>query len=155
MEGASLEHRIPPPAVALVTAVAMWAAASVTPDLRVPIPARVTLASVLAVLGACIVLAGMLEFRRARTTINPLNPSAASALVVAGVYGFTRNPMYLGLAIVLVGWATYLSHPLPLLGVLFFVSYINRFQIAPEEQALRALFPGTFEKYASRVRRWI
>lgn len=155
MEDASLAHRVPPAAVALVTALAMWVVASATPDLRVPVPARVALASVLAILGGFTALAGVLEFRRARTSLNPLNPAAASALVATGIYRFSRNPMYLGIAIVVLGWAVFLSHPLSPAGVPIFVACMNRFQIAPEEQALRALFPGTFEAYARQVRRWI
>lgn len=102
-----------------------------------------------------IVVAGVIEFHRARTTVNPLRPEAASAFVVSGIYRVTRNPMYVGMAIVLLAWAIYLSHPLSLLGVVAFVAYIQRYQIAPEEKALRALFPGAFEAYSREVRRWL
>jgi protein-S-isoprenylcysteine O-methyltransferase Ste14 len=68
-------------------------------------------------------LAGVLEFRRARTTINPLRPENASALVTSGIFGWTRNPMYLGFAIVLFGWAVYLANPLALVGPAVFAAY--------------------------------
>lgn len=150
-----LESRIPPPAVALAAAVFMWALARATPARSISIPGRVALASVVALAGAAIVLSGVLAFRRARTTLTPLNPGAASALVVSRIYRYTRNPMYLGMAIVLVAWAVCLSHPLSLLGVVAFAAYVQRFQIVPEEKALRALFPGAFDAYTHDVRRWI
>lgn len=151
----ALELRVPPPAVALVAALLMWAAARATPGFHVDMPARATVAIVLAVVGAVVAVAGMLAFRRARTTVNPLNPDATSALVVTGVYRISRNPMYLGLAIVLLAIAVNLSHALAFLGVAAFVAYITRFQIIPEERALRALFPGDFKEYAGQVRRWL
>ncbi|MEX1185756.1 MAG: isoprenylcysteine carboxylmethyltransferase family protein [Gemmatimonadaceae bacterium] len=150
-----LELRVPPLVVALVAALLMWAAARAAPDLSVDVPARAGLALALAVVGAFVAVAGVLEFRRARTTVNPLNPDATSALVVTGVYRISRNPMYLGLAIVLLAGAAYLSHALAPLGVAAFAAYIHRFQILPEERALRALFPGDFKEYAGQVRRWL
>jgi len=100
-------------------------------------------------------IAGVRAFQRARTTVDPLRPEKASALVTSGIYRRTRNPMYVALAIALLGWAIWLGHPLALLGVAAFVAWINRFQIAPEERALRALFGPEFERYCSEVRRWL
>jgi protein-S-isoprenylcysteine O-methyltransferase Ste14 len=102
-----------------------------------------------------IMLAGIISFRRAQTTINPLKPAAATALVTSGVFRYTRNPMYLGMLIVLLGWAVFLSASAALVGVLAFAAYIQRFQIRPEERALAALFGKTFTDYQSTVRRWL
>ncbi len=150
-----LELKIPPPAVALVTALLMWLVSRATPALGFVFPAYKVFAIGLAVLGVTTAITGVLTFRRARTTVNPLKPESASSLVSWGVYSVTRNPMYLGLLLVLTGWAILLSN---LLGFLFlpaFVLYINRFQIAPEERALTALFGQDFAAYQSRVRRWL
>jgi protein-S-isoprenylcysteine O-methyltransferase Ste14 len=100
-------------------------------------------------------LAGMVAFRRAKTTVNPIKASAASSLVTRGVYEFTRNPMYLGLFLTLVAWAVFLASPLAVLWVAVYVAYINRFQITPEERVLSALFGGAYEAYKARVRRWV
>lgn len=97
----------------------------------------------------------MLSFRKARTTVNPLKPETASALVSSGVYRYTRNPMYLGFAIVLIAWSIFLAWPPALLGVLGFVMYMNIFQIGPEERALASLFGREFTQYCSQVRRWL
>jgi protein-S-isoprenylcysteine O-methyltransferase Ste14 len=99
-------------------------------------------------------MSGVLTFRRAKTTVNPTTPAAASALVRTGVFRFTRNPMYLGLLLCLVAWAIFLSSVLALLSAPLFVVYMNRFQIAPEERALAALFGDSFAAYKRDVRRW-
>jgi protein-S-isoprenylcysteine O-methyltransferase Ste14 len=67
----------------------------------------------------------------------------------------SRNPMYLGVLTVLIAWAVLLSSAWALLGPLAFVLYINRFQIAPEEQVLSDKFGADYSAYQSRVRRWL
>ena len=150
-----LELRIPPPAVVAVAAFFMWMIAYALRSLQLPVPARLLLAAAIFLAGLLIIMAGLIEFRRARTTVNPLNPAAASSLVVHGVYSLTRNPMYLGMAVTLVAWAVYLANALALLVVPCFIAYMNRFQIVPEERVLRSLFPSEFELYMTRVRRWL
>lgn len=150
-----LELLIPPAAVAVASALLMWLLARATPAWALDIPARFELAVALAAGGAAVALAGVGGFRRARTTVNPLRPDAATALVDSGVYRASRNPMYLGIAIVLLAWAIHLSSPLALTGIVMFLGYMTYFQIIPEERALRALFPGDYEEYSRRVRRWI
>jgi protein-S-isoprenylcysteine O-methyltransferase Ste14 len=150
-----LELRIPPPLVALTVAGGMWFVPRSAPVLGLPQVARVGVAIALAMLGAAVALAGVLSFRRARTTVNPLKPETSAALVTGGVYSFTRNPMYLGMLLALLGWAAYLSSIWSLLGPVLFVMYIARFQIVPEEKVLDRLFGTSFAEYRRRVRRWI
>ena len=133
----------------------MWAVARVAPGLQLAFEWNLALAVVIASIGLAIDVAGLLEFRKARTTMNPMRPDAASALVRGGVFRRTRNPMYLGMAIVLLGWAVYLAHPLPLLGIPCFIAYLNRFQIAPEERVLERRFGEQFLAYRESVRRWL
>lgn len=147
--------RIPPLAAMLATAAAMWLAARALPGLAITVPARTTAASLLVAVGAAVAIAGVAEFRRARTTIDPLDASAASSLVTGGIYSRTRNPMYLGFALALAGWAAWLGHPLAALGVAGFVGWMNARQIPLEERALRDLFGSRFDAYCARVRRWI
>src|SRR5664279_3386787 len=94
----------------------------------------------IAAVGAAFSVGGVIAFRRAKTTVNPMKPEAASSLVSSGVYRATRNPMYVGLLLVLVAWAVFLSSFLALLGPLAFIACIGRFQITPEERVLSALF---------------
>ncbi|MGK2933878.1 MAG: methyltransferase family protein, partial [Gemmatimonadaceae bacterium] len=118
-----LEARIPPLIVAAAAALAMWLIARRAPELALPFKWHGQVAMGLAVIGVTTVVIGAFQFHRARTTLTPLNPGAASTLVVSGIYRYTRNPMYLGIAIVLLSWAIYLSHPLSVLGVVAFVAY--------------------------------
>jgi protein-S-isoprenylcysteine O-methyltransferase Ste14 len=150
-----LELKIPPPAVALFTALLMWLVSRAIPALGFVFPARNVFAIGLAAIGVATAISGVITFRRARTTVNPLKPESASSLVNWGVYTLTRNPMYLGLLLVLTGWAIFVSNPLAFLFLPAFVLYINRFQIAPEERALTSLFGQDFTAYRSRVRRWL
>jgi len=150
-----LEHRIPPPVVALLVGASMWGLARVSPAVQVDPALRIAVAIALAVLGIATGVSGVIAFRRSGTTTNPLKPGAASSLVVGGVYRHTRNPMYLGLAFVLLGWAAYLAAPLALLGPPIFVLFITRFQIIPEESALAEIFGQQFTAYRSSVRRWL
>jgi protein-S-isoprenylcysteine O-methyltransferase Ste14 len=151
----SLELKIPPPLVAASIGAAMWALSLFTPQLPLPTLLRVLVALAIALAGGAFSLAGLVSFRRARTTVNPMKPAAASSLVSSGVYRFTRNPMYVGLLLVLVGWAAFLSAPWALLGPLAFFAYIRRFQVAPEERALTELFGAQYSEYKAKVRRWL
>ncbi len=133
----------------------MWAASGLGPQFVLPPLASVIAAGVLAGAGLCFDLLGLLAFRASRTTVNPLRPQRAAALVTHGVYRVTRNPMYVGMALLLLAWALYLSAWLALAGPIVFVLYITRFQILPEERALRARFGDAFTRYAAQVRRWL
>jgi protein-S-isoprenylcysteine O-methyltransferase Ste14 len=150
-----LEHKIPPPVVGLAIAAGMWAVAGLPPFLRFSDPVRYSLIAALAAIGVAIALGGVLAFRRARTTVNPLKPETSAALVSSGVYSFTRNPMYLGMVMVLIAWAVYLSSVWCLAGPLAFAWFITRFQIIPEERVLEKLFGADFSTYRKRVRRWL
>ena len=151
----ALELKIPPPAVALLIAGAMWGISLLAPLLEVPAFIRVAAAITIALAGAGFALAGVISFRRARTTVNPMKPETTSALVCSGIYTVTRNPMYAGLLFVLVAWVVFLSSAWVLPGPLAFVLYMNRFQIAPEERVLSAMFGAGYSAYISRVRRWL
>lgn len=150
-----LEHRVPPPIIGLAAGALMWGLDRAFPSLRLPLPGAGIIALVVGVLGLGVDVAGMLAFLRARTTVNPLRPEKASALVTGGVFRWTRNPMYLGMATLLVAWAVYLANPLSIVVVPFFVACLNRFQIAPEERALEKRFGAEFLAYRKRVRRWL
>jgi len=93
--------------------------------------------------------------RKADTTLNPIKPDTATALVTSGIYRHTRNPMYLGMAVWLLAWSAWLGTPAGLVGAPLFVLYMNRFQVGPEERALHSLFGAEFDAYRSRVRRWL
>ena len=84
-----------------------------------------------------------------------MRPGASSVVVTGGVYRLTRNPMYVGLVLLLWGWSVYLGSPWAWLGPLLFVGYVTRFQIVPEERALTRLFGADYVAYCAKVRRWL
>jgi protein-S-isoprenylcysteine O-methyltransferase Ste14 len=133
----------------------MWVVADFGPFLPVPDIVRISAGALFFAAGVAVAVAGVISFRRAETTVNPLKPESATSLVSTGVFAVTRNPMYLGLLLALVGWAMYLAAPVPLIGPVGFWLYIDRFQIVPEERALKKLFGNHFDEYAANVRRWL
>ena len=151
-----LELKIPPPVKGETVAESMVAVAlCVGPVLDLPMALRMGGALALAAMGACFDLAGIWVFRKAKTTVNPMAPQRSAKLVASGVYRITRNPMYLGLVLILLGLALYLASPWALLGPLAFAAYITRFQILPEERVLSARFGAAYTAYCTQVRRWL
>lgn len=150
-----LDHKIPPPVVALVCAGLAWLLARATPDAALDWPLRAWATGGLVAMGLLLDAWGLLAFRRAGTTLNPLAPGRSTAVVLGGPYRITRNPMYLGMACVLLGVCVWLANPFAPLAVLAFVAYITRFQILPEERVLLAKFGAPYEEYLRTVRRWL
>lgn len=151
----TLELKIPPLALLVGFAAAMWLVAWLLPSLAFSFRGQLLIAAALAGVGATISLTGVIAFRRVRTTVDPRQPARSASLVSSGIYRFSRNPMYVGFLLALAAWATHLSNPPAFLGLPAFVLYLNRFQIVPEERALRAKFGGAFAEYERSVRRWL
>jgi protein-S-isoprenylcysteine O-methyltransferase Ste14 len=150
-----LELRIPPVALVIISAAAMWLLAKATAALTVTFPGRYVAAALLAALGLAVTVAGVVAFQRARTTVNPTTPEATSSIVRTGVYGWTRNPMYLGFLLLLCAWALMLANVAALVILPVFAFYMTRFQIAPEERALLDRFGADYADYVASVRRWL
>jgi len=150
-----LELRVPPPVVAGLLALLMWFVADRLPAADFTLPARGVLSAAFATVGVAIGLIAFFQFRKAATTVHPMKPQESSALVAGGVYRFTRNPMYLGMLLILTAWGLWLANAAALLALPLFVAYISRFQIAPEERALEARFGASFADYRRAVRRWL
>lgn len=105
--------------------------------------------------GIAMALAGVKEFSHYKTTVNPLHPEKSTSLVVTGIFQITRNPMYLGMLVVLLGWADFLDSIVAFIGPLIFFSYITFFQIQPEEKIMKEQFGDDFVQYCASVRRWL
>lgn len=149
-----LETKIPPPIVTLLFGFAMWNTSTITQAAELSPGVRYLGVGVFIALGLVGLLSGAVSFRLAKTTVNPLNPEAATSLVTSGIYRITRNPMYVGLAFILCAWAFYLSSLWTAPFIVFFIGYIHRFQIVPEERALTQNFNEEFAVYKKRVRPW-
>jgi protein-S-isoprenylcysteine O-methyltransferase Ste14 len=150
-----LELKIPPLLVWLALAGAMFAVARLEPRLTFAVAGSTVIALALFALGVAVAIAGVVAFRRKRTTVNPLTPDASTSVVSDGVYRISRNPMYLGFLLALAGWAVYLSNAGAALLLPVFVAYMTQFQIKPEERVLLEKFGGEYAQYLARVRRWL
>lgn len=150
-----LELKVPPPVVALLCGYGAWHLCGAVPGLTFDWPGRVAMAVLVASVGFSFDVVSILRFFAARTTVNPLAPGRAARLVTDGLYRRTRNPMYAGLLLVLLGLSLYLGNPLALVAPVVFVAYITRFQIIPEERMLAAKFGADYEDYRAAVRRWL
>ncbi|MGI0115834.1 methyltransferase family protein [Zooshikella sp. RANM57] len=151
----TLSLKIPPVLVALGVALLMWLVSLLTTPVLFLAGVRMLLTGLCLIFGGAVATAGVFDFKSVQTTVNPLFPQNTTCLVKTGVYQFTRNPMYLGLFFILLGWGCYLANGYSLLISTVFVLYMNHFQIAPEERCLSALFGDEYEAYKQSVRRWL
>jgi len=147
--------RIPPVPIAFICGLMIWVLATFVGTHSMGTEIRQVVATLLLTLAAVIDLAALVTFLRAKTTIDPRYPDKTSTMVTSGIYKFSRNPMYLGLALLLASLSLWLGARFGLFVVVAFVLYMNRFQIEPEEQALEKQFGEMYLKYKASVRRWI
>lgn len=136
-------------------AAAMWGAAKLQTPIAIEPHLRTGLMLVLGVVALAFGFGGIITFRLAKTTINPVQIDRASRVVTRGIYRLSRNPMYVGLTALLTNWALFLASPVALLGPIAFVLFTHRFQILPEERVMTAKFGSEYLAYMQRVRRWV
>jgi protein-S-isoprenylcysteine O-methyltransferase Ste14 len=151
----ALELRLPPLVVWLVFAAGMVTVKRLWPGAIVPFAGHRPVAVMVLLLGVMIAVAGVVQFRRARTTVNPLAPVNASAVVDSGVYRLSRNPMYLGMVLALCSLALWWASAAVAALVPLFWLYLTQFQIKPEERVLLAKFGPPYAAYLKKVRRWL
>ena len=151
----ALKLKIPPVAQFIAVALGMWLIAKFAPALSIDIPARRVLVVLFTGLGGLIAIPAVATFLARGTTIEPRRPEEASRLVTTGVFRYSRNPMYLGLLVLLIAWALYLSNAAGFVALPLFVLSMNYLQIHPEEQAMEAQFGEEYHDYRKSVRRWI
>ena len=109
----------------------------------------------LTILGLTIFVSAVKSFRKQKTTVNPLDPKQASSLVTSGIFKFSRNPMYLGMLIILLSMAFKFNLMGGMITSIFFYIFITKFQIIPEEAAMDELFGNEFIDYCKKTKRWI
>jgi protein-S-isoprenylcysteine O-methyltransferase Ste14 len=144
-----------PPVWAVIFFVAIFLVGRALPG-RLPVAGlQEGLALLLAASGLLLGAAALIQFRRAGTTYKPEVPGKASALVTSGVYRITRNPMYVGMALVLFGEALWFGSLLGGLLVLVFIGLLTAVQILPEERAMIRLFGDEYRLFMRRTPRWL
>lgn len=148
------ENRFPPPFLVAGLVIVMAAAKFLLLPHDLP-PAALAAGTIVALAGLAITVTAARKFFATGTTINPVAIEKASKLVTGGIFRWTRNPMYLGMVLILAGFAIGLDSAWLLVSPLAFALFIQRFQIRPEEQVMRQKFGAAFEDYCLKTRRWI
>ncbi|MGB5821528.1 MAG: isoprenylcysteine carboxylmethyltransferase family protein [Saonia sp.] len=149
-----MKLKIPPIIIVFLFGLLMFLLARILPFGYFDFFGRGYLVKALLLLAVCIVVVSLVLFFRNKTTIDPKNPTKASHLVTSGLYKYSRNPMYLSMLLVLLAWGLWLGNAFNTVVAAGFVSYMNTFQIIPEEKALGQLFGKDYQQYCVRVRRW-
>ena len=148
-----IKTKFPPPLVALTFGFLINYTKNIFP--KIEIKNEIIFGSFMIISGLIIILSAIILFKKYQTTITPLNPSNATKLITNGIYKFSRNPMYLGLLLVLFGISTILNPIGGFFLIPLFILYLNFFQILPEENAMVDLFKDEFLEYKKNVRKWI
>ena len=148
-----MNTKIPPPIVTATFGLIIYFSKSFSPVYSFENSNMISVIFLLFGLG--IFSAAVQSFKKHKTTINPLSPDKASSLVNSGIFSYSRNPMYLGMLLILLS----VSFKFNISGGLFisflFKIYITRFQIIPEEEAMAKLFGEEFITYKNQTRRWV
>ena len=143
---------IPPPIVTIVFLFVIF----FTKDLfRFSLTLPSSLGFIIILVGLTIIFIAARQFKAVNTTINPIKPENASVLVNNGIFSYSRNPMYLGMLLIIVGFS--IIHNLMAIIVIMpiWIIYMTYFQIIPEEEAMKILFKEDFVNYCKKTRRWI
>ena len=148
-----METKIPPPLVTLVFGMSIYFSREMFPAIEIQY--SLYLGIFLLLSGFFILVSAVRLFRKDETTVNPLSPEQATKLVTDGIFKYSRNPMYLGMAIVLSSIAVFFNLLGGIILIALFCAYITKFQIIPEERAMRDLFSDDFDKYIKETRRWV
>ena len=147
-----MNNRIPPPIVTLICGISIYYSKSFFNQFLNFSNNGISL--FLLILGLIIFISAVRSFRKQKTTVNPLKPKQASSLVTSGIFRLSRNPMYLGMSIMLIGFGVIFGAKLTVCLLALFVLYITIFQIMPEERAMEQKFDD-WEDYSAKVRRWL
>ena len=147
--------KVPPLAVFSITCLLMWGTARLFYETRYQIPLLETVALLLSVIGGIFGIGAILSFIKARTTISPSSPEKTTVFVSKGLYNISRNPMYLGLLLVILSFGCHLANPIAALIIPLFPWYMTRYQILPEEEFMLQKFGDEYRQYQVRVRRWL
>ena len=148
-----LNTKIPPPIIAILFAVLIFYFSD--SFAYVDLPFKIYFSLFFVLLGFFIIFSSARNFKKKETTVNPIKPEEASQLVTDGFFKITRNPMYLGMLLFLLGLSIYNGLIVGLVFLPLFVGYITFFQIIPEESAMIEIFGEDYKAYMKKVRRWI
>ena len=145
--------KIPPPLLVIILVISSFLSTKKIDVIQIP---NQTLVSILILLiGLLILIIPVTKFIKSKTTIDPIKFKKVNKLVTSGVYKYSRNPMYLGLLMIVISSSIMSLNIYSLSTPFFFFWWINRFQIEREEIFLTEKFGKEYLSYKSKTRRWI
>ena len=148
-----LNNKIPPPIVTLLFGLIIYFSKNIFPDINNMIFYALSLFFIVA--GPLILISAARSFRAQQTTINPIDIHKTSSLVVTGIFKYSRNPMYLGLLMIVISTSIFYLNIFSITTPILFYFWINRFQIKREEIFLTEKFGKEYLLYMTKTRRWI
>ena len=145
--------KIPPPILVLILVVSSCLSSKKIDVIHIP---NQTLTSILILLiGILILIIPISKFIKSKTTIDPIKFKKVNKLVTSGIYKYSRNPMYLGLLLIVISSSILYLNIYSVITPMIFYYWINRFQIKREEIFLTEKFGKEYLLYMTRTRRWI
>ena len=148
-----MNNKIPPPIVALFCGLGIYCSRYLFPTFSFDYSILISIIFVLT--GFFVFLSAIRSFKKQETTIDPLNPEKATSLVTNGIFKYSRNPMYLGVILILCSISIQFSLIGGLIIIPIFLLFITKYQIIPEEKAMKNLFKEDFQSYKEKTRRWL
>lgn len=105
--------------------------------------------------GITLITLALLTLHFGRTTLDPRRPEHTARLITRGIFAYSRNPIYLGMLVLLSGWSLYLDSLYAVPGLPIYLGLVTWLQILPEERVLGLRFGAEYRQYCERVRRWL
>ena len=151
--GSKKKLKIPPPILVIILITSIYFSSDKL-DL-ISIPYRTLFSIVILSIGILIIINPVVKFIKSKTTVNPVEFKNVEKLVTSGIYKYSRNPMYLGMIMIIISTTVYYLNFYSLLTPFIFYFWINRFQIKREEVFLEEKFGQEYLSYNTKTRRCI
>ena len=145
--------KIPPPLIVLVLIVSIYFSSKKIDLINIPLQLEISIFVLSA--GILIFVNPVLQFIKSKTTVNPIQFEEVNKLVTSGIFKYSRNPMYLGMLMIVLSTSIFYLNIYSILTPLLFILWINKFQIKREEEFLIEKFGDEYLSYKKKTRRWI
>jgi len=145
--------KIPPPILVLFLVTTIYYSKNELDIIYFPYQHSISL--LILSVGIFILMNPVFKFIKSKTTVNPIKFKKVNNLVISGIYKYSRNPMYLGMILIIISTSIFYLNYYSILTPFIFYFWINEFQIKREEIFLQEKFGKEYLSYKSRTRRWI
>ena len=145
--------KIPPPILVLILVISNYFSSKKI-DL-IHLPNQNIISFIIFLIGVLILINPIFKFIKSKTTIDPIKFKKVNKLITSGIYKYSRNPMYLGLLMIVISTSIFYLNIFSIITPILFYFWINRFQIKREEIFLTEKFGKEYLLYMTKTRRWI